>query len=212
MSLSPRVVSAATALIVLAAVAGCEKHDHSKHATPEAAATEKEAPMPDAADTVYSFSAATIDAKPVSLSRYQGKVLLIVNVASQCGNTPQYGGLEDLYEQKKAQGLVILGFPANDFGRQEPGTNEEILAFCTENYGVTFPMFAKITVKGEGLDPLYAWLTDEQIHPDTGGEIGWNFTKFLVGRDGKVIARFEPKTQPSDPALVKAVEAALQKD
>lgn len=212
MSLSPRVVAVSAALVLLVAAAGCEKHDHSKHAAPEASAATQDSAEPPAAESVYAFSAATIDGNPVSLSQYQGKVLLIVNVASKCGNTPQYAGLEDLYEQKKDQGLVILGFPANDFGQQEPGSNEEILAFCTETYGVTFPMFAKITVKGEGIHPLYAWLTDERTHPDTGGEIGWNFTKFLVGRDGQVIARFQSKTQPSDPALVEAVDAALRKD
>jgi glutathione peroxidase len=157
----------------------------------------------------FVFSAESIEGEPVELSQYQGKVLLIVNVASRCGNTPQYADLETLYEGKKDQGLVVLGFPANDFGSQEPGTNEEIQQFCTSKYGVSFPMFAKITVKGDAQHPLYAWLTDKQKHPETGGAVRWNFDKFLVGRDGKVIARFSPRTNPSSDEVVAAVEAAI---
>ncbi|NLF31280.1 MAG: glutathione peroxidase [Planctomycetes bacterium] len=162
------------------------------------------------AGDVYRFSAESIDGKPVDLASYRGSVLLIVNVASRCGNTPQYADLQKIHDQYRQAGLVVLGFPANDFGLQEPGTNAEIRAFCQAQFGVTFPMFAKIHVKGPQQHPLYAWLTDPSIHPDTGGEIPWNFAKFLIGRDGRVVARFEPKTRPLDPQVVQAVQAALE--
>src|SRR2546429_363182 len=152
-----------------------------------------------AASSVHEFSLPSIDRVPAPLSAYKGKVALIVNVASQCGYTPQYAGLEKLYEKYKDKGFVVLGFPANNFGAQEPGTNEEIKTFCTRNYNVTFPMYSKISVKGSDKAPLYKFLTDANANPTTGGEIKWNFTKFLVGRDGKVIARFEPKVTPDSP-------------
>lgn len=164
---------------------------------------------PAEASGVYRFSAEGIDGQPVDLSRYKGKVLLIVNVASKCGHTGQYAGLQKLYEQHQDAGLVVLGFPANDFGRQEPGTNAEIQQFCEGRFGVTFPMFAKIHVKGEDQHPLYAWLTDPAAQGDRGGAIGWNFTKFLIGRDGRVIARFAPGTQPGSAELLDALTAAL---
>lgn len=156
---------------------------------------------------VLGHKVKSIDGKDVDLSQYKGKVVLIVNTASKCGMTPQYEGLQKLYEDKKEAGLVILGFPANDFRGQEPGTNEEIAEFCTSKYGVTFPMFEKIAVTGEGKHPLYAQLA-EQPEP-IGGEPKWNFTKFLVDRDGRVVARFEPKVKPDDAAFLKKVEELL---
>jgi glutathione peroxidase len=156
-----------------------------------------------AAASIYDFTVTSIQGKLAPLSEYQGKVVLVVNVASKCGYTPQYKGLEALYRKYQDQGFVVLGFPANNFKSQEPGTNEEIQQFCTRTYDVTFPMFSKISVVGEDKAPLYQYLTQ------TGGEIPWNFTKFLVGRDGKVMARFEPKTTPDSPEVVSAVEKAL---
>ena len=149
----------------------------------------------------------TIRGKDTSLADYAGKVLLIVNVASKCGLTPQYEGLEALYREFKDDGLVVLGFPANEFAGQEPGTNEEIESFCTTNFGVDFPMFEKIVVNGEGIHPLYSALIAQSDTPDA--EISWNFEKFLVGRDGSVLARFSPRTPPEDPDLVAAIRAAL---
>jgi glutathione peroxidase len=152
----------------------------------------------------------TIDGDTVSLERYRGEVLLIVNVASRCGNTPQYEGLESLYNTYRARGLRVLGFPANNFGGQEPGSNDEIKEFCTTTYGVTFDMFSKISVAGEDQHPLYAFLTSKGKNPEFGGAITWNFTKFLVGRDGKVLGRFGPKVQPLSEEVTSAVEAALK--
>jgi glutathione peroxidase len=148
--------------------------------------------------SVLEFKVKDIDGKDVNLSDYKGKVILIVNVASKCGLTPQYEGLESLYEKYKDKGLVILGFPANEFGSQEPGTNAEIKQFCTGKYNVTFPMFSKIVVKGEGIHPLYQFLTSDKTNPKYAGEIKWNFNKFLVDRQGNVVARFEPKTTPEE--------------
>jgi glutathione peroxidase len=156
------------------------------------------------ASSVHEFTLNSIDGKPAPLSAYQGKVVLIVNVASRCGFTPQYAGLEALYEKYKDRGFTILGFPANNFGGQEPGTNEEIKTFCTTKYNVTFPMYSKISVKGDDKAPLYQFLTA------TGGEIQWNFTKFLVDKDGKVVARFEPKVTPDSPDVASAIEKALR--
>jgi glutathione peroxidase len=150
----------------------------------------------------------TIDGKPVDLASYKGKVVLIVNVASRCGATPQYAGLQKLYDTYKDKGLVVLGFPANDFGAQEPGSDAQIAEFCTSKYSVTFPMFSKITVKGPDKAPLYKMLTESA---DPTGEVGWNFEKFLVGKDGSVIGRFKTRVSPDDPALVAAIEAALAK-
>ena len=161
------------------------------------------------ASNVLDFTLNSIDGKPAPLSQYQGKVVLIVNVASRCGYTPQYAGLEKIYEKYKDKGFVILGFPANNFGAQEPGTDEEIKTFCSSKYMVTFPMYSKISVKGEGIHPLYQFLTDKQANPKTGGYIQWNFTKFLVGKDGKVIARFEPAVTPESADVTSAIEKAL---
>jgi glutathione peroxidase len=158
---------------------------------------------------VYDFTLNSIDGRPTPLSNFKGKVVLLVNVASRCGFTPQYAGLESLYEKYKDRGFVIVGIPANNFGGQEPGTNQEIKTFCTAKYHVSFPMMAKVSVKGSDITPLYAFLTDKNLHPDTGGDIGWNFTKFLVGPDGKVIARFDSKVEPESPEVTSAVEKAL---
>ncbi len=159
--------------------------------------------------TVYDFTLNSIDGQPAPLSNYKGKVVLLVNVASRCGYTPQYAGLESLYEKYKDRGFVIVGIPANNFGGQEPGTNQEIKTFCTAKYHVSFPMMSKVSVKGSDITPLYAFLTDKTANPETGGEIGWNFTKFLVGPDGRVIARFDSKVEPESPEVASAVEKAL---
>jgi glutathione peroxidase len=158
-----------------------------------------------------AFTMKDIDGKDVNLAQYAGKVILIVNVASKCGNTPQYAALESAYQQYKDKGFVILGFPANNFGEQEPGSNEEIKQFCTGKYDVTFPMFSKISVKGDDIAPLYKHLTSLDTKPAPKGDITWNFEKFLIGRDGTVVARFSPRTKPNDPQIVAAVEAALAK-
>jgi glutathione peroxidase len=150
-----------------------------------------------------------IDGKDVNLADYRGKVVMLVNVASKCGFTPQYAGLEKLYTQYKDQGFVIIGFPANNFHSQEPGTDAEIKTFCTSKYDVTFPMMSKISVKGADKDPLYTFLTEQPTAGDFAGEIGWNFTKFLVSRDGLVYARFPSKTKPQDPIVIDAIEKGL---
>lgn len=157
------------------------------------------------------FKVKSIDQKPVDLSKYKGEVVLIVNVASQCGLTPQYEQLEAIYTKYKGQGFEILGFPANEFGKQEPGTDAEIAEFCTSNFKVDFPMFSKIVVKGEGIAPLYQFLTSKETNPGFEGPISWNFEKFLVGRDGKVIKRFSPRVKPDAPEVVEAIEAELKK-
>src|SRR5271165_6199719 len=158
---------------------------------------------------VYDFTLNSIDGQPTPLSTYKGKVVLLVNVASRCGFTPQYTALEALYEKYKDRGFVIVGIPANNFGSQEPGTNQEIKTFCSSKYNVTFPMMAKVSVKGDDTTPLYQFLTDKAAHPQTGGEIQWNFTKFLVGPDGKVIARFDSKVTPDSLEVTSAIEKAL---
>lgn len=162
-------------------------------------------------DTVspLDFRVQTIDGKEVDLAQYRGKAVLIVNVASKCGLTPQYEQLQALYAKYKERGLVILGFPANNFMAQEPGTNDEIKTFCKENYGVEFDMFAKISVAGEDIAPLYAFLTSEEKNGQFAGPIKWNFTKFLVNREGKVVARFEPRTKPDAPAVIETIEKTL---
>jgi glutathione peroxidase len=162
------------------------------------------------ASGVLDFTLNSLDGKPAPLAEYRGKVILLVNVASKCGYTPQYTGLEKIYEKYKDQGFVILGFPANNFGGQEPGANEEIKTFCSSKYQVTFPMYSKVSVKGADSTPLYQFLTDKQSNPATGGEIKWNFTKFLVDRNGKVIARFEPAITPESADVTGAIEKALK--
>lgn len=162
-----------------------------------------------AAAGFYTFTLNSIDGKPAPLADYKGKVILVVNVASQCGYTPQYSALESIYEKYKDQGFVILGFPANNFGAQEPGTNEEIKTFCTRKYSVTFPIYAKISVKGSDQAPLYAYLTKD-TEPAIRGDIKWNFTKFLIDRNGQVIQRFEPAVTPDSKEVVSAIEKQLK--
>ena len=180
--------------------------------------------------SIYDIPVRTITGSAASLAEYKGKVVLVVNVASKCGLTPQYEGLEFLYRNYRDRGFVITGFPANDFAGQEPGTSEEIQSFCTLNFGVDFPMYDKITVVGADKHPLYSLLIKEQpraistgpvpfaddlrkygISPNREPELLWNFEKFLVSRNGEVVARFSPDTKPSDPALVAAIEAELEK-
>ena len=158
-------------------------------------------------NNVYDFSANTLDGKPVSLRDYAGKVLLVVNTASKCGFTPQYQGLEALYQQYRDRGLAVLGFPCNQFGAQEPGTADEIGSFCHQNYGVSFPMFEKIDVNGDGAHPLYRWLKSNAKGVLGTEAIKWNFTKFLVDRKGKVVDRYPPVTDPK--AMETAIEALL---
>jgi glutathione peroxidase len=159
-----------------------------------------------AQESVYSVKVTTIDGESVELSRYQGKALLIVNVASQCGYTSQYAGLQKLYTDYADKGLVVLGFPSNDFGGQEPGSEAEIKHFCSSKFGVTFPMFAKVKVVGQEKHPLYQLLSKS-----TGGEdVGWNFEKFLVDRNGLVVARFKSGVKPSDAILISAIDEALK--
>ena len=156
---------------------------------------------------IYQFQAELLDGQEQSLSAYAGKVVLIVNTASKCGFTPQFSGLEKLYQQYKQQGLEILGFPCNQFGGQDPGSNSEIGAFCQKNYGVTFPMFAKVNVKGPEAHPVFRYLTNNSKGV-LGNGIKWNFTKFLIGRDGRIIQRFAPTTKPE--SLQEEIEKALQ--
>jgi glutathione peroxidase len=164
----------------------------------------------DKATSVLDFHVKDIEGKDVDLASYKGKVLLIVNTASQCGLTPQYKDLEAIYEKYKGQGLEVLAFPANEFGKQEPGTNEQIKEFCSTKYKVSFPLFSKVVVKGKGIDPLFDFLTSDATNPKFAGPIKWNFNKFLVDRKGEVIARFEPKKDQhwSEP-VVSAIEKAL---
>ncbi|WP_373046920.1 glutathione peroxidase [Vulgatibacter sp.] len=177
---------------------------------------------------LYEIPLRRIDGTPTTLADFEGKVLLVVNVASECGLTPQYEALEKLYEAHRERGLEVLGFPANEFGAQEPGSNEQIQSFCQSNYGVQFPMFEKIVVKGAGIHPLYqqlvaAWPSAENfgddgfarklagygIQHESPSDVLWNFEKFLVDRSGKVVGRFSPEIKPDDPRLVQAIEAAL---
>ena len=156
-----------------------------------------------------SYTLKNIDDKDVELSKFKGKVVLLVNVASECGYTPQYEGLQSLYEKYKDDGLVVVGIPANDFGKQEPGSNAEILEFCQSKYKVTFPMMAKVVVKGEGQTPLYEYLTSEKTDPNFAGPVKWNFEKFLINRDGKVMGRYKSNVEPMSDKLQSDVKKAL---
>ena len=158
---------------------------------------------------MYDFTMKNIDGQDVKLDAFKGKVAMIVNTASKCGLTPQYEGLEALYEKYKDRGFVVLGFPANNFMGQEPGNEKEIKEFCTLKYNVTFPMFAKISVKGTDQHPFYTFLTNKQSNPSFEGDITWNFEKFVADKNGKIIARFPPKTKPDDPKIVEVIETAL---
>lgn len=159
--------------------------------------------------SVLDFTMRDIDGKDIKLDKYKGKVLLVVNTASKCGYTPQYEGLESIYKKYNEQGFYVLGFPANNFGGQEPGSNEEIKEFCTLKYKTTFPMFAKISVKGEDQHPLYNFLTNPKTNPEFAGDIKWNFNKFLVDRSGKVVARFDSKATPESETVTQAIEKYL---
>ena len=159
--------------------------------------------------TLHDFQVKTIDGKTQSLSDYRGKVCLVVNVASECGYTHHYEGLEKLYKELHGKGFEVLGFPCNDFGGQEPGTEAEIAAFCTKNYGVTFPMFGKISILTAPREPLYEFLTHEATAPVGPGDVAWNFAKFLIGKDGRVLARFQHRTKPDDAELRSAIDRAL---
>ena len=156
--------------------------------------------------TIYDFTVDDIAGKKVKLERYKGKVMLVVNTASECGFTPQYQGLQKLYESLHGKGLEVLGFPCNQFGEQEPGAEKEIAAFCERNYGVTFPLFSKVDVNGDDAHPLFEWLKDSKGGL-LGSKVKWNFTKFLVGRDGQVIDRYAPQTEPEK--LADDIEKAL---
>jgi glutathione peroxidase len=162
------------------------------------------------ATTVLDYIPLSIDGKPVPLATYRGKVLLIVNVASHSNFTAQYEGLETLFQKYKAQGLVVLAFPSNDFGQEESDGNDAIKQFAADKYKVTFPIFSKVSLSGDHVAPLYQFLMDKQANPGTGGAIRWNFTKFLINREGKVVGRFEPDTSPDAPELAVEIEKALR--
>jgi glutathione peroxidase len=189
-----RLVSITT--MVLALASACIYH---------AAQAQRSSTVP----SVLEFTMNSLDGKPVNLSKYQCRVVLMVNVASACGYTPQYEGLQELHKKYAAQGLSVLGFPANEFGGQEPGSDKEIAEFCQKNYGVEFDMFSKIVVRGKGQHPLYGLLTSSATNPKFAGDVQWNFEKFLVGRDGQVIARFLSADEPLSRQVVAAIESAL---
>ena len=158
-----------------------------------------------------NFKAKTIDGETVDLEDYEGKVVLIVNTASRCGLTPQYAGLQQMYKKYEEKGFVVLGFPCNQFGRQEPGSDADIKEFCSSRYDVSFPMFSKIDVNGGDAAPIYKFLTSQDTKPAGKGDISWNFEKFLIDREGQLVGRYSPRTKPSDADLVKAVESELGK-
>jgi len=159
--------------------------------------------------SIHDIELPQLNGKPASLSTYAGKVVLAVNVASRCGFTPQYGGLQALYDRYSPRGFTVLGFPCNQFFKQEPGSAEEIQSFCSINYGVTFPLYAKLDVKGAGQHPLYAILSEFPDDAGKAGNVTWNFEKFLVGKDGRVVRRFRPKVVPEDPVVIEAIESLL---
>jgi glutathione peroxidase len=159
--------------------------------------------------TIHDFELKTIDGMSKKLADFEKQVLLVVNVASKCGLTPHYKGLQALYEEHKDAGFAVLGFPCNQFGGQEPGSDADVKTFCSTKYDVSFPLFSKIEVNGPGRAPLYAWLTAEQTQPDGPGDIAWNFAKFVIGKDGRVRARFNPRVEPTSAELRAAIAAAL---
>ena len=163
-----------------------------------------------AAANVLDFKMKALDGKEVDLNRYKGDVVLVVNVASECGLTPQYDQLQALHAKYGSKGLRVLGFPCNQFGKQEPGSSEEIREFCSSNYGVTFDLFEKVDVNGDDACPLYKMLTSLDAKPKGAGDVSWNFEKFLIDRDGKVVHRFEPQTKPDDPVLIGVIEGELK--
>lgn len=161
-------------------------------------------------ENIYGFTVKDIDGNDVALSKYKGKVVVIVNVASKCGLTPQYKEIQEFYDKYKSKGVVVLGFPANNFLGQEPGTNAEIKAFCTSNYGVTFDMFSKISVKGKDIHPLYTYLTDKNVNGKLDAPVSWNFQKFVVGKDGAVVQSFNPRTSVNDPEFIQLIESLIK--
>ncbi|MEM8669670.1 MAG: glutathione peroxidase [Planctomycetota bacterium] len=161
-------------------------------------------------ECALNFKATTIDGKSVDLEDYEGKVVLVVNTASRCGLTPQYAGLQSMYEKYKDKGFVVLGFPCNQFGSQEPGSEAQIKEFCSTKYNVSFPMFSKIDVNGDDAAPIYKYLTSKDVKPAGKGRISWNFEKFLIDREGNLIGRYAPRTKPNDAELVKAIESELK--
>ena len=191
---------------------GCSAGVQSNHdqAPPKASGVRESLHADDLKGTIYSFKLKDIDGWPISLSRYKGKVLLVVNVASECRFTKQYANLQRLYMKYRDPGFVVLGFPANNFGNQERGTNAEIKEFTTRQFNIMFPMFSKISVKGEDMNPLYQCLTSPETNGEFGRPITWNFNKFLIDKDGKTIARFPSEINPLDPQITEAIEAALQ--
>lgn len=193
--------SFAVAALLLCGLAAVMTADDKKETA------QKEAAVPAA----LNFTVQNLEGQEVALSKYQGKVVVVVNVASQCGATPQYAALQDLQKIYKDEGLVVLGFPCNQFGQQEPGSATEIKEFCTSKYQVTFDLFSKIDVNGEKADPFYKFLTGAETNPQFAGKIGWNFEKFLIGRDGKVVARFKTGVEPDSEEVVAAIKKALEK-
>lgn len=178
---------------------------------PMVAVADKDENKDEKKPTALGFKMKSLDGKDVDLSKYKGKVVMFVNVASKCGLTPQYEQLQKLHADYAEKGLVIIGVPANEFGKQEPGTNAEIATFCKSEYGVKFPMLAKVVVKGADICPLYKYLTEKDTNPKFSGDIKWNFTKFLVSKDGEVVNRFEPRVSPDDKKVTEAIEAELKK-
>lgn len=187
-------------LFTLAACVGCAYADDKSDPKP------KDAKMASPLD----YKLKDINDKEVDLAQYKGKVVLLVNVASECGYTTQYKGLQELHEAYKDQGVVVIGIPSNEFGRQEPGSNADILKFCQSNFKVTFPMMAKVVVKGTGKVPLYEYLTGKDSNPDHAGEIGWNFEKFLIGKSGKVVGRYKSSVEPMSETIVGAIKKELE--
>jgi len=196
----------------LIAAATVEETAAAATTEPSAAADDQDKAKGDTKVTgPLSFTMKTLDGKTVELSKYKGNVVMFVNVASQCGLTPQYKQLEALHEKYADKGLRIIGVPANNFGSQEPGTNEEIAEFCKKNYGVKFDMLSKVSVKGNDQCDLYKFLTSKETNPKFAGDITWNFEKFIIGRDGNVVARFAPRVKPDAPEVITVIEAELQK-
>ncbi len=198
--------------VFLMGLPGCSGGVQSGHnqSPPKASGVRESKPADDSKNTLYSFKLKNIDGWTIPLSRYEGKVVLVVNVASECRFTKQYENLQRLYMKYKDQQFVVLGFPANNFGHQEPGTNAEIKEFTSSQFNILFPLFSKISVEGADIHPLYQCLTSRQTNGEFGGPITWNFNKFLIDKDGTTIARFPSEIDPLDPQITKAVEAALE--
>jgi len=197
----PSILPKITVVLILVVLAGCK--DSGKPGADSEVGDKGET-------SIYDLTINDIDGEARSLSDYRGKVLMIVNVASKCGSTPQYAKLQKIYQKYSDSGFSVLGFPANNFGNQEPGSNEEIKDFYTKEYQVTFPVFTKISVKGEDIHPLYKCLTEQETKPEFKGEITWNFNKFLLGRDGKIVGRFPTNVEPDAPEVLEAIEQAIK--